>query len=249
MRHTHACSARRGWTVAAVLAGALALASTPLFAQDLTLHGTMTAGGQQTPMATFLTANATRTGTGDGREVIVRQDAKKIVVIDNKRKTYSEMTFDDMQKMAAAARASMENLPPEAAAQMKKVMGGMGGGDVTVSPMGPGETIAGYPTQKYRVTMGSTMDIEMWVAPAIVTPTAYYDGLKAVMRANPMFDMTKVIDEYRKIKGTQLKSVTNMKMMGQAMTTTMVVTSVDKSPIPGGTFDVPAGYKLVAMGK
>ncbi len=249
MRHTQACGAGRRWTVAAGLAGALVLASTPLFAQELTLHGTTTTRGQQTATTEYISPGGTRNSMGDGREIILRLDQKKIYIINTKQKTYNEMSFDDLQKMTATATAGMDNLPPEAAAQMKKMMGGMGGGDVTVTPLGTGETIAGYATEKYHIAMGSMMEIDLSAAPALVMPPMYYDAMKAAMPANPMMDMKKLFEEYKKIKGTPLKSVTTVKMMGQTMTTEMIVTSVDRSPIPAGTFDVPAGYKLVPMGK
>lgn len=108
------------------------------------------------------------------------------------------------------------------------------------------QTIAGYATQNYHVAMGP-IEMDMSVAPALALPAVYYDAMKALAPANPMFDMKKLHEEFKKIKGTPLKTVTNMKMMGQSMTTTELVTSVDKGPIPAGTFDVPAGYKLVAM--
>jgi len=234
------------WIAAVVLAGAFALTPSMLFAQDLTLHGTRTQPrGPEVATTSYFTPTAIRQTTGDGNEVILRLDSKKMVTLDNKRKTYSEMTFDELQKMALAATAGMENLPPEAAAQMKKLMGGAGG-DVTVTATGPGETIAGYATQNYHVAMGP-IEMDMSVAPALALPTVYYDAMKALAPANPMFDMKKLYDEFKKIKGTPLKTVTNMKMMGQSMTTTELVTSVDKAPIPAGTFDVPAGYKLVAL--
>jgi hypothetical protein len=36
-----------------------------------------------------------------------------------------------------------------------------------------------------------------------------------------------------------------MKMMGMSFTTTSVVTSVEKGPIPASRFEIPAGYKSV----
>ncbi len=234
------------WIAVAAFAGAMAFAPATLFAQDITLHGTRTQPrGPEVATTSYFTSAAIRQTTADGNETIIRLDAKKIIALDNKKKTYSEMTFDQLQKMTAAATASMDNLPPEAQAQMKKLMGGAGG-DVSVTPMGAGETIAGYATQKYHITMGS-IDMEMSVAPSLVLPPVYYDVMKALAPANPMFDMKKMYEEFKKIKGTPLKTVTNMKMMGQSTTTTELVTSVDKGAIPGSVFDVPAGYKQMQM--
>jgi hypothetical protein len=241
---------RAGWTVAAALASAIVLAPGMLLAQDVTLRGTTITvtdfaahsrmafldKGRETPTTLYISQMATRSSMGEGMEVIIRLDAKKMFIIDNKKKTYSEMTFDEMEKRTAGA--GKENPPPEAAAQMKPMMGS---GEVTVTPLGPGETIAGYATEKYHATMGAEMEVDLWMAPALAMPAAFYDAMKSLMPADPMFD------EYKKIGGMQLKSVSTMKVGGHPITTSMVVTSVDKAPIPAATFDVPAGYKVVPM--
>jgi hypothetical protein len=244
MRNIRARSVSQTWIVAAGLASAIVLAPAAVRAQDVTLHETTTVRGQETPTTAFLGKTAMRHNGADGKDVILRYDAQKMILVDNKRKTYSEMTFDDLQKMAAAATQGMENLPPEVAAKMKGMMGG--GGAVLVTKLGAGETIAGYATEKYHVVM-EPMEIDLWVAPDLAVPPVYYDAMKSLMPANPMFDMKRLYEEYKKINGTPMKSITNVKMMGQAITTTVVVTAVDKAPIPASTFEVPAGYKLVPM--
>jgi Domain of unknown function (DUF4412) len=241
---------RAGWTVAAALASAIVVAPGMVLAQDVTLRGTTISltdfmahtrmafvdKGRETPTTLYISQMATRSSMGEGMDVIIRLDTKKMFIIDNKKKTYSERTFDEMENMAAGA--GKENPPPEAAAQMKPMMGS---GEVTVTPLGPGETIAGYATEKYHVTKGGEMEVDVWMAPALVMPAAYYDAMKSLMPANPMFD------EYKKIGTMQLKSVSTMKVAGHLITTTAVVKSVDKAPIPAATFDVPAGYKAVPM--
>ena len=250
MRHTQAGGAARAWL--ALLALAMVLAPALLWAQDVTLVSTTTANGRKTETTQYFTPTATRTGVGEGGEIILRLDQKKMFMVRPAQKTYSEMTFEEMQKMLATATAALENLPPEAAAQMKKMMEGMGmggGGQVTVTKVGPGETIAGYPTEKYHAVIGTIMEGDIWAAPDLPLPPMMYDAMAAVAPANPMLDMKKLYAEYKKINGVPLKSVTNTKMMGQSMTSTTLVTKVDKSPIPASTFEVPAGYKLVPMGK
>jgi len=61
----------------------------------------------------------------------------------------------------------------------------------------------------------------------------------------PMFDMRKMYDEMKKISGIPLKTVTIIKMMGNEMKTTRVVTSIEKGTIPASVFEIPAGYKRV----
>ncbi len=230
------------WIMAAGLA--LLMAPAALSAQDLTLKGTTTANGKQTPTVTYIGQKGTRTAMGDGTENLLRLDQKKIYVINMTKKTYTEMTFEDLQKMADTANAAMKDVPPEAAAMMKKMGMGGGGGDATVTKIGPGGTIAGYPTEQYRITLGSTT-IDEWLAPGITFPEAYYVAMRAFVPSTPMLDMKKLYEELGKLKGVPLKSVMSMKMMGREMTSTTEVTAVDKTPIPAEAFEVPAGFKKV----
>jgi len=117
--------------------------------------------------------------------------------------------------------------------------------EIKVTKQGPGETIAGYPTVKYLVT--GPWEMEIWAAPDLVVPIAYWDAWKAQTPRNPMFDMGKLYDEFKKIEGIHLKSVMTMKMMGMSMSTTTIVTSVEKGAVPASTFEIPAGYKAVPM--
>jgi hypothetical protein len=245
MRHTQAGSACKTWIASLALASVLVPAM--LCAQDLTIVNSTDANGRQMQTKQYISALGTRATSGDGTEIIVRVDQKKMYVLHPAQKTYSEMTFDEMQKMASSAASAMENMPPEAAAQMKKMMGAMGPTTVTVTHVGPGETIAGYATEKYHVVLGALMEGDIWATPALTFPPVFYDAMKAAAPSTPMLDMKKVYEEYKKIKGIPLKSVSKTKMMGREMTSTTLVTSVNKSAIPPATFAVPAGYKLVPM--
>ncbi len=230
-------------------AGALQNAKAQIFTQDLTMHTTSTSpgmggrGGGTTTGTEYFSKNATKVTSSDGNDTIVRFDAEKIILIDNKQKTYSEMTFKQLQEMVSQASAVLGQLSGEQAAAMKKMMGGQMSAPVSLAKQGPGETIAGYATEKYLLQ--GPMEMEIHSASALKIPSAYYDIMKIRMPANPLFDMGKMIEEMKKINGIPLKTVTIMRMMGQEMKTTKVVTSVDKGSIPASIFEVPAGYKSV----
>jgi hypothetical protein len=154
--------------------------------------------------------------------------------------------MEELQAMMDKASAAMQQMDGEAAAAMRKMMGGGGPMNFTVTKIGPGEQIAGYATEKYSVA-GGPMQMQIWAAPDVKVPAAYYDAMKARLRPNPMFDMTKMYDEFKKINGMSLKTISTMKMMGREMTTTTVVSSVEKGAVPASIFEIPAGYKKVAM--
>jgi hypothetical protein len=227
------------------------LAVPAAWAQDLTLHETTTStgmagrGGGNTTQTRYITSNAIKNTSSSGLDTIIQLAEGKIISIDNGKKTYSEMTVKQLNEMLAKVASKQEGEEnAEAMAAMRKMMGQMSD-SITVTKAGPGENIAGYPTEKYVVS--GMLSFEIWAAPNLKMPALYYDAMKIQVARNPMFDMSKLYDEMKKIQGTPLKTVMTMKMMNMEMKTTSVVTSVDKTPIPASIFQVPAGYKLVAV--
>ena len=222
-----------------------------IFSQDLTIQETTTMTGM--PMASakpttstkYFSGNAMRTVSSTGEDSIIRFDQKKIFNIDHKQKTYSETTFEQLQEMLdkLGSDPSVDN--KQAAEAMKQVFG-QTMGQVTVTPKGPGEAIAGYATEKYLVSM-PPMEMQIWAAPGLTVPAVYYDTMKLNAKKNPMFDMSKMLDEFKKIKGMTVKTLMSMKMMGMNMETTTIATSIEKGPIPASKFDLPDGYRAVPM--
>jgi hypothetical protein len=219
-------------------------------AQDITLHESTTAAGmpgaagnRNSTQTRYISSKAMKNTSSTGQDTIILLTEGKIIHIDNNKKTYSEMTVQQLNEMLAkmsAGQGKEENA--KAMAAMREMMGQVAT-SISVTKVSAGENIAGYATEKYQVT--GPMAMEIWAAPALKMPALYYDAMKVFMPKNPMFDMGKLYDEMKKIQGIPLKTVTTMKMMNTEMKTTAVVTSVDKTPIPASVFQVPAGYKLV----
>jgi Domain of unknown function (DUF4412) len=225
-------------------------AQTRLFEQDLTVHQSTTGSGMgmgsedkgQQKSATYFSGTSMKWTGAVGTDMIVRYDQGKIITVDHKKKTYTEMTLDQLQqKINEAAKTMNEN--KEQMEALRKVMG-QSFGPISVTKEGPGETIAGYATEKYLVK--GPMEMQIWAAPDLKIPGAYYDIMKLNVPQNPLFDMGKMYEEMKKINGLGLKTIMTMNVMGRSMTTTTVVTDVQKGTIPASTFEVPAGYKAVA---
>jgi len=238
---------------AAVLAILLAIPTwasaqiSALFSSDLTLHETTTGsgmmgkgGGTQT-VTNYFSRSAMKRESSDGNDMIILFDKGTIISIDNKKKTYTETTMQELQAIFDKVGAEMDK-NKEAMEAMKKMMG-QAAGSFTVTKVGPGGNIAGYATEHYLIA--GPMEMEIWAAPELKMPELYYDALKMRIPRNPMFDMGKMYDEMKKINGMALKSNTTIKMMGQEMKTSTVVTAVEKGSIPASKFEVPAGYKSV----
>ena len=218
-----------------VLKIALILSAATLFAQDFTVHMKDQDGGISTH---YVSRNAVRYVSNSPAEVdvIYRIDKGIIVHIDDKRKTYDEVTLAEARQQSAAKSAHQNPEMAQFAAALTP----------TITKIGPGETIAGYPTEKYSIKTGMSK-AEGWVTPALELPSGYYDMLSASLGSlSGGFGQLLKTMKASQIKGYLLKSegTSTMPMM-KGMTFTTVATSVDKSTIPASIFEVPAGYRKV----
>jgi hypothetical protein len=179
--------------------------------------------------------------------MILRIDQEKIYNVDPAKKTYSEITFADMEAYAkkagdkmAAFKEKIKNLPPDQRKQMEGMAGVMGGTEapVEVSATGEKKTIAGFACTKYIMKRGDKEMMTLWVTKDV---TGFDNLRKDLMefgkRTAALTNMSGLSDAYQKIDGFPME--TDMDMMGK-MTT--VVTKVEKRSTPAGEFSVPAGY-------
>jgi hypothetical protein len=176
-----------------------------------------------------------------GMAEIIDLDGRRIIHLDNKKKTYSVMTFDEM-------RAQMEEARRKAAEQQAKHNKGQQG-QVTIVPKiqvsaGSGsKKLLNYTTKEMKVRVDMEMQsndpkaqgqtANMWVSSdAFIAPVKGYDEMKrfyarmakeldwvpgAVLGANPQIAPAMV--EYRKtaanLSGMPLLSMVSVGMSGQ----------------------------------
>jgi hypothetical protein len=223
-----------------------------IFSQDLTMHSTTTTSGTHAKGAAFqnpaivaaeyYSKNAIKTSSA-GNDSIIRFDVEKIISIDNKNKTYREMTFKQAQELLSKASTDLGNISREEMELFRKMMGPVATA-FTIEKAGRGESIAGYATDKYLLK--GPMDAEIWAASGLKLPAVYYDAMKMQAPNTPLYDLKVLYEEMKKIGEIPLKSIISIKMMGVEMKITKIVTSIEKGPIPASIFEIPAGYKLEA---
>src|ERR1051326_351524 len=175
----------------------------------------------------YVSKNAVRSvsSTPIDTDVIYRLDTGKIITVDNKQKTYSETT------LAEARQQAQKNAPSASdQAEMRKL--GIDPGAVTVMKIGPGETIAGYATEKYSARTPFSQ-AEIWVTPALEFPAGYYDMVTTSVAAGAggltsFFEAMK----QQQVRGFLLKMVSALSNPAlKGITVTRVATSVDKAPV------------------
>jgi hypothetical protein len=179
--------------------------------------------------------------------MILRMDQEKIYTVDPAKKTYSEMTFADMEAYAKKAgekmaqyREKMKNMPPEQRKQIEAMTGMMGGaeGSVEISATGEKKSVGGFSCAQYVMKRGGKEMMTLWVTKDVAGfDNLRKDWMEFGKRMAALTNMSGLGDAYQKIDGFPME--TDMDIMGK-MTT--VVTKVEKRTTPAGEFSVPAGY-------
>jgi hypothetical protein len=231
----------KGWDMRPVCWGPARRAGVTLAL--LTIASAATAADQYTvrmngpngPLTLYVSPTAVRrTEPGFHVDVIYRLVDGKILYIDNEKKTYSEVSLDEARQHGTKAATEMSP-------QQKAMMTKMGvGAPASVTKIGPGETIAGFATEKY-VMKTPAVETEILAAPTLTVPNGYYDMARA--SAGAIGAAAQPGEALKTIKGMILKRVGTMTMNN--VTASEVTTAVDTHPIPPATFTPPARYKKV----
>jgi len=187
---------------------------------------------------------------------IFRFDKKMIYMIDNQKKEYSAMTFAEMEAFTKKANKAhegkmaemneqMKNMPPEQRKAMEKMMGSMGmggqGTKIDVKKTGEKKTICGYSCVKYSMKEKGKEVGSMWTT----TGVPGYKNMQKDMKefgqrmAAQMPKASEMMTAMKKVEGFPVQTTI------AGITTT--VTKIEKKGIAASEFEIPAGYKKVAL--
>ena len=194
-----------------------------------------------------------------GETFIVRLDKELFITVNPDDKTYSEMTFAEMEGATKKAGGKMDSkmaemqkqlagMPEEQRKMVEKMMADkMPGAEaakdakVEVNKTGDTKTISGFSCRKFVITQDDKDAMTVWATKDV----SGFDGMrkdweeftKRMMAMNPM--VGKGIGEaFKKIDGFPVQ-----REMGHGMTST--VTKVERRTTAAGDFEVPSGYKKV----
>ena len=208
--------------------------------------------------------------TNGSKDTAIILKGSSILIIDDKRKQYREMTKEDMKKMAAGAadmmakmQERMKNMSPEQRAQMEKFMasrmpGGMGGDkpDVWESKnLGTTATVEGRKCQNWNLIRNGAPFEQLCVVPYKSLPgkedlqkvfkdmaEAFGDAAKQVPGADAAAKARAAIDGYP----VRTRSYASD---GKFRPSETVMTKWVEESIPASAFEVPAGYTKAEMPK
>jgi hypothetical protein len=199
--------------------------------------------------------------------VVIDAAAKKIVMLDDRAKTYVEITEEDMKQLrgkAAAMRTQMEermkSLPPEQRKQMEALMARMGPAGAAqpgkTEPVvwkfeatGQKKTINGMACQMYKVNKDGKLHEEDCISPwsAGLLKKSDFEGLKKFAdQVLGGLGMNAEARGHQVFEGLdQFPGVPISRVVLQADGTRgeeEQVKSITRAPIPASRFAIPSGY-------
>ena len=241
--------------------GLMAALALPVMAQGLYWESTTTKFGDKdkghTSQFYYMPKMYKATMDDNQQVVIVRLDKEVMMMMDNKEKTYWQLTFAEMESMMKgvgskmdAAMAEMDekmkDMPEEQRKMVEKMMGGRMGkknAKIDIEKTDESKTVSGYKCKKYVLKMGDDELATVWATQDISD--------FGVMRKD-MEEFGKRMSAMlpRGMEGSVEKSLSTLdgfpiqteRKNGSVMT----VTKIEKKSTPTSEFEAPSGYKKEA---
>ncbi|MBI1807651.1 MAG: DUF4412 domain-containing protein [Ignavibacteria bacterium] len=237
------------------------LISVTVYGQGLywesTMTGSMMGGKERTSKSFYMPKMFKEVREGSDGTTIVRLDKQLMITVNNKDKTYSEMTFTEleatmkkavgkMDEKMAEMEEKLKDMPEEQRKMVEQMMGNKMPGKgkdtkVEISATGEKKTISGYVCEEYLVKQDGKELMTLWTSKdvkAFDDMRKDLEEFKSRMAAlNPMGGKG-LAEGMKDLQGFPIQT-----QFGQGLTST--VTKIEKRSTPASEFEVPAGYKKV----
>ena len=192
-------------------------------------------------------------GMGGERTVIFRMDRGVMYEVNAAEKTYSETSFDELEKTMksmggqmgekmAEVKKQMESLHPEQRKMMEQMMGAMPGaaaqGEMHVTRTDESQKISGFNCTKFVVKRGENEVATIWATKELKELEGMRRDFEEFSRRITMNRAAQgMVEAMRKVEGFPIQNETQgMKQL---------VTKLEKRTIPASEFEIPAGYTKV----
>jgi hypothetical protein len=238
------------------------LLSVSSLAQGITWESTSTITGltKEVPeKSSYMPGMVRQFNVNENVIIVFRLDKKIIYTIVPEEKSYSELSFDDMEKMMKKMSGQMDekmkqmkeqmaSMPEDQRKQMEEMMGGkmmeaMKSGKIEVKNTGKKQSLAGYNCTEFLITKDGNEFATIWATKEIPGFAAMTDDMKEFTAR-----MASMIPRNGAAFGQGLMKVEGFPMIMDikgVMTTR--VTKVEKKNTPLPDFEIPAGFKKEEM--
>jgi len=191
---------------------------------------------------TWLVKDMARSDSKEGT-IIWRTDKDMVYMLDNEKKTYSEMPLSKLGDMKAMM--GLEDMSEEEAKMMEQQMAPMMAMmqvSVTVTPTEETKKVGDYNCKKYVVDMKvgmMNMKSDFWVSKDFEMD---YEAFKNLNLSQMLFmpGADKVIEEFEKMDGFIVMSEG---VVNNTIKNSTKVLEVTEKDAPEGNYEIPEGYK------
>lgn len=224
------------------------------FSQGVVWQTKITTNGHEMTTNTYYLPKMVKTTNEGGDDFsIIRLDQEKIYNVNGKDKTYSVMTFAELEQMGKKVNAKMDemqakmkDMPEEQRKMMEKMMGGAMLGakkesKIDVVKTGEKKNISGFACTRYSVTQDGKEAISLWVTPDVKAYAAMKQDMAEQskrMAALTPGGLKGLSEAMTKIDGFPIQTE-----MGTIMKSTVL--KIETKSLSASEFQVPADYKLV----
>ncbi len=186
-------------------------------------------------------------------EIIFRLDKDMMIHLDHGKKTYYEISFDEMERMMKKAGAVMDeqmaklqeqmaSMPEEQRKMMEKMMGktltGGKGNKLELRKTSDAKSISGYACKKYVVMSGDEPAYTMWVTKDLKE----FAGMQKDMQEFGK-RMAAITPRFAGEIAEGMKNLDGFPVQTEIGGITTTVSKVERRTTPKSEFEVPAGYK------
>jgi hypothetical protein len=232
----------------------LAASAASAGSDDLTIVSKHSTNGQPGETTTsYLGSDHVRMASGGGRETIIDLKSGIVTNLDTKKKTYYQVTKEDMDEMAAKVQEQLNS--PEQKKRMEAMQGMTANvaNSIEVKKSGNTRKIAGFTCEEWLVTASTISTTKECVTTDLKYPQKAFDAYKAFTQklAASMSAMQparvgeRMVDKMKAIKGYPVATSMTVDFMGNKRTSESEVVEVKRGSIPASAWEVPAGYAKI----
>lgn len=197
--------------------------------------------GQRHTTTLYMTPTRVRESSSNGSDFLLFLDRSMFVTLYHSSRTYTELTFDELEQLINEVKDEMSRGEKAKAQQAMRDRVQQTGDEATVHDLGAGTEMVGFSTRHHRIEL-PPVTLEMWTTPELKVPEAYYDSLRLRALANPVLDLDPLYEALKGIEGLSLRSIMMIDAVDMKIQSTSEVTEIVRGPIPDVIFDVPEGY-------
>ena len=226
-------------------------------ADDLTVVSNVTTNGKPAGSETnYLSNDHIRTSRAGGTDMIINLKTGVMTTIDEKKKTYYEVTKQDMQAMQAKMAEKMNDPKMKQAMAMMQGMSNSMAGSTEVRKTGASRKVAGFACEEWSISMGGMMTMTECVTNDLQYPVQswaaladFQESMRKSMSGSGFGPSAKASADFaekmKSIKGFPVASSSTVGAGGVKMTTSSEVTEVRHTAIAASIWEVPAGFAKV----